>query len=202
MSGRLSLERSPRCLFGAARGRHLGWPFGSARRYLMRDDSRVDQNIPPPLLTLAGEAFDAVISRVDPAQFGGTAVYDQQKDSIFKAPPSFARAAEAIGRTPLVAVRYGEDYVADRLALQFIYQLFPRAGAVGIANDARRLWRRFVSELKRAEWIFSRCCKSQDRLRRSASARGDQPCRGDQRPAQVQTCPAGTGLRRLHLRQA
>lgn len=44
--------------------------------------------------------------------------------------------------------------MADRLALQFIYQLFPRAAAFCIANDARRLWRRFVSELKRAEWIF------------------------------------------------
>jgi len=120
----------------------------------IRDDAYVIQNIPAPLLSLAREAFDAVISRVDPAEFSGSAVHDQQKDAIFEVLPSFDPAAEAIRTTPFVAERYGQDYVGDRLALQFIYQLFPRVGATGLASDAHALWRRFVSELNRPEWLF------------------------------------------------
>jgi hypothetical protein len=42
----------------------------------------------------------------------------------------------------------------DRLTLQFIYQLFPRMTERGVGENTRRLWRRFMAELKLPDWVY------------------------------------------------
>jgi hypothetical protein len=81
-------------------------------------------------------------------------LYRQDRDSLVLALPSLAAARRAICEPPLVAQRYGEEaVVGDRLALQFVYQLFPRSGPRGCGRTSAGLWRRYLTELREPGWV-------------------------------------------------
>jgi hypothetical protein len=111
--------------------------------------------VPAPLVALGREAVEAVASTADVASFGGVALRNQARDAIFEPLPSYEAAKDAICAVQLVAERYGSrDEAGDRLTLQFIYQLFPRTSTLGLGEDMRRLWRRFLAELSVPVWVY------------------------------------------------
>ena len=111
--------------------------------------------IPASLVSLGREAVEAVAAMGDPASFRGVALLNEARDAIFKPLPSYEAAKDAISAVPLVAERYGSrDAAGDRLTLQFIYQLFPRSSTLHVGEDMRRLWRRFIAELKVPVWVY------------------------------------------------
>ena len=80
---------------------------------------------------------------------------NESRDAIFKPLPSYEAGKDAIYAVPLVAERYGlRDGAGDRLTLQFIYQLFLRTSQHGVGEDVRRVWRRFVAELRVPDWVY------------------------------------------------
>jgi hypothetical protein len=100
--------------------------------------------IPGELLSLVDEATSAISASYDINRFGGVALFDERKDSLFTTLPSYPAAKAIICETALVEERYGSpEAVGDRLTLQFIYQLFPRPDQRKVREDARRLWRDF-----------------------------------------------------------
>jgi Apea-like HEPN len=110
---------------------------------------------PAPLIVLGREAVEAVAATGDISNFGGVALRNEARDAIFKPLPSYEAATDAISAVPMVAERYGSrDVAGDRLTLQFIYQLFPRASTRGVGEDMRRLWRRFIAELQVPIWVY------------------------------------------------
>lgn len=110
---------------------------------------------PAPLIGLGREAVEAVAATGDMESFGGVALRNEARDAIFKPLPSYEAAKDAICAVPLVTERYGSrDVAGNRLTLQFIYQLFPRAGTHGVGEDMRRLWRRFMAELQVPVWVY------------------------------------------------
>jgi hypothetical protein len=113
------------------------------------------RTVPAALVSLGREAVEAVAGMGDLASFGGVALYDEAKDAIFTSLPSYEAAKDAVSAAPLVAERYGsQDIAGDRLTLQFIYQLFPRTNALRVSEDVRRLWQRFIAELKVPVWVY------------------------------------------------
>jgi hypothetical protein len=113
------------------------------------------EEVPTSLTSLGLEAVEAIASTQDITTFRATALYNMARDSIVKSLPSFTAARAAICEPPLVAERYGVlDDVGDRLTLQFVYQLFPRTDRRSVRLDIRRLWRRFLTELKVPAWVF------------------------------------------------
>jgi hypothetical protein len=111
--------------------------------------------VPASLVSLGREAVEAVAATGDLASFRGLALRNEARDAIFKPLPSYEAAKDAICAVPLVAERYGSrDVAGDRLTLQFIYQLFPRTGALRVGEDMRRLWRRFIAELQVPVWVY------------------------------------------------
>jgi hypothetical protein len=111
--------------------------------------------VPASLVSLGREAVEAVAATGDPVSFGGVALRNEARDAIFKPLPSYEAAKDAISAVPLVAERYGSREAAgDRLTLQFIYQLFPRSSTLHVGEDMRRLWRRFMAELKAPAWVY------------------------------------------------
>ena len=114
----------------------------------------MSDNTPEALLSLAREVLPALQSAdIDTATFRATAGHRPQRDSIIDGLPSFAGAREALLAPPLVAERYGTDE-GDRLALQFVYNLFPRHDARGLGADVRRVWRDYLAEVARPDWRF------------------------------------------------
>lgn len=110
---------------------------------------------PAALIALGQEAVEAVATTGDMESFGGVALRNEARDAIFKPLPSYEEAKNAICAVPLVAERYGSrDVAGDRLTLQFIYQLFPRVSTRRIGEDMRRLWRRFMAELRVPVWGY------------------------------------------------
>jgi len=110
---------------------------------------------PAPLIALGREAVEAVAATSDVENFRGLALRNEPRDAIFKPLPSYEAAKDAISAVPMVAERYGtRDLAGDRLTLQFIYQLFPRASTRGVGEDMRRLWRRFIAELQVPIWVY------------------------------------------------
>lgn len=110
---------------------------------------------PSALIALAREAVEVIASTQDMATFRGAALFNPVRDSIFQSLPSYDPAKDAICAVPLVADRYGKkDAAGDRLTLQFVYQLFPRTSRLGGGEDVRRLWRRFLAELKAPDWVY------------------------------------------------
>jgi|GEM_PF-2563685 len=110
---------------------------------------------PAPLIALGREAVEAVASTGGMASFRGLALRNEARDAIFKPLTSYEAAKDAICAVPLVDERYGpKDAAGDRLTLQLIYQLFPRTSQSGVGEDMRRLWRRFIAELKVPEWVY------------------------------------------------
>ena len=114
------------------------------------------EEVPEPLFSLAMEAVKAIaVSAEDITTLRATALFNTVRDSIVQSLPSFTAAKDAICEVPLVEERYGSrDQIGDRLALQFVYQLFPRTDQRGVRQDARRLWRRFLAELSIPVWVF------------------------------------------------
>ena len=111
--------------------------------------------VPGPLIALGREAVEAVAATGDIENFRGLALRNEPRDAIFKPLPSYEAAKDAISAVPMVAERYGtRDVSGDRLTLQFIYQLFPRASTQGVGEDMRRLWRRFMAELQVPVWVY------------------------------------------------
>ena len=111
--------------------------------------------VPAALVALGLEAVEAVASTGDITTFRGAALLNPARDSIFQPLRSYEAAKDAIYAIPLVAQRYGSrDAVGDRLTLQFVYQLFPRARRLGVGEDIRRLWRRFLAELNVPVWVY------------------------------------------------
>jgi len=101
---------------------------------------------PAPLIALGREAVEAVAATGDIENFRGLALRNDPRYAIFKPLPSYEAAKNAIFAVPMVAERYGTpDVAGDRLTLQFIYQLFPRASTKTVGEDMRRLWRRFIA---------------------------------------------------------
>ena len=87
-------------------------------------------------------------------QFRGTVGFDIAKDETFRALQEFGPAATAIAALPLVAERYGVDD-ADRLALQFIYQMLERSPEPGFDQATfETLWEDFCAELEDPDWLF------------------------------------------------
>jgi len=110
---------------------------------------------PPTLIALGREAAEVVASTQEMTTFRGAALFNPARDSIFLSLPSYDAAKDAICAIPLVANRYGtKDAAGDRLTLQFVYQLFPRTSRLGVSEDVRRLWRRFLAELKVPDWVY------------------------------------------------
>src|SRR5260370_41514303 len=100
-------------------------------------------DVPAPLYALAGEAFDVLAAHEEVTNVRGTALFNQRRDSLITGLPSFAEARRVICGQTMVAERFGsEDVAGDRLALQFVYKLFPRGSRQGLSADARRLWAR------------------------------------------------------------
>lgn len=96
------------------------------------------------MLSESGRAIEA---------FRGIAIYDTAKDAVITALPSFGPASSAIRAMPLVEERYGTES-ADRLALQWVYELLPRLADASFIASAEALWADFMVELNEPQWIF------------------------------------------------
>jgi hypothetical protein len=117
----------------------------------MLDTVPSSEEVPASLRLLAAEAVEALAA--DSATFHAVALYDERKDSVLEALPSFRAAQTALCEHPFVHDRFGTTE-CKRLTLHFVYQLFPRAGRSGVPRDLRRVWRNFLAEVQKPTWDY------------------------------------------------
>jgi hypothetical protein len=100
---------------------------------------------------------EAALERVaasdkDISQFRGIALYDTQKDETFNTLDAFGPAVEALASDATVVERYGQEN-AERLALQFVYNVIERLSTPGFDQDAfEETWAGFEQELAKSTW--------------------------------------------------
>jgi hypothetical protein len=117
----------------------------------MLDTVPSSEEVPASLRLLAAEAVEALAA--DSATFHAVALYDERKDSVLEALPSFRAAQTALCEHPFVHDRFGTTE-CKRLTQHFVYQLFPRAGRSGVPRDLRRVWRNFLAEVQKPTWDY------------------------------------------------
>ncbi len=107
----------------------------------------------PKLRALVEASLERVAaSEKDIGQFRGIALYDTQKDGTFNTLDTFRPAVEALASDPTIVERYGQEN-AERLALQFIYDVIERLSIPGFDQDAfEETWSAFEEELVESTW--------------------------------------------------